>query len=167
MRKQDALTVVRNCGISLILYLIQMFKTLFSFSLLFICACTNRTDRNKPQQNIFVQWQYLTLELNDTVIQLAQTADTLEVVTVKGGAQKCHINKTEKDSIFAQANELIDFKGQPKRFCTDYFGKLKVQIRYNSQLMKEVSFTSICDWRKLNVNTNQIDQLLKKVGDTK
>jgi hypothetical protein len=144
-----------------------MIKILFRFSLFLICACTNRTDRNKPQQNVSVQWQYLTLELNDTIIQLTQTTDTLEVLTFKGEVQKYQINKTEKDSIFTQANELTDFKGQPKRFCTDYVGKLKVRVRYNAQLMKEVSFTSICDWRELNDNANRIEQLLKKVIDTK
>ena len=140
-----------------------MFKILFPLLLLFICACTSRTDRGKLRQNIPVQWQYLTLEFNDTVIQLTPFMDTLEVTTFKKGVQKYQINKTEKESLFAQANELIDFKEQPKCFCTDYVGKLKVQIRYNSQLLKEVSFSSICDWQELNDNTNGIDQLLKKV----
>ena len=140
-----------------------MFKTLFYFSLLFIGACTNRTDRNKTLKNVSVQWQYLTLELNDTIVQLTQTTDTLEVATFKEKVQKYQINKTEKDSLFAHANELIDFKKKPKQFCTDYVGKLKVRVRYNPQLLKEVSFSSICNWRELDANTNRIDQLLKKI----
>jgi hypothetical protein len=140
-----------------------MIKTLFPFSLLFIFACASKTDGSKPQQNVPIQWQYLTLELKDTVIQLAQTTDTLELTTFKEGVQKYSLNKDEKDNLFARANGLIDFKGQPKVFCTDYVSKLKVRIRYNSQLLKEVSFTSLCNWRELDSNAKRIDQLLEKV----
>ena len=143
-----------------------MLKVLFFFLLFFIGACTGRTD-SKLQQNNSVQWQYLTLEFNDTVIQLAQLINTLEVGTFKERVQKYQINKVEKDSLFTQANDLIGFGGQPKRFCTDYVGKLRIRIRYNSQLLKEVTFSSICDWRNLNANTNRIDQLLKKVAGGK
>ena len=140
-----------------------MLKISLFFSLLFVCACTSRIDRSKHQKNVPIQWHYLTLEFNDTVIQLTDIIDTLEVATFEKGMQKYLVDKLEKDSLFTQVNELIDFKGQPKRFCTDYVGKLKIRIRYNDQLLKEVSFTSICDWRELNANTNSIDQLLKKM----
>ena len=122
---------------------------------------------DKTLKNVSVQWQYLALELNDTVVQVTQETDTLEVSTFSQKVQKYQIGKTEKDSLFAYANALVDFKKQPPQFCTDYVGKLKVRVRYNSQLLKEVRFSSICDWRELDANTNKIDQLLKKIAGSK
>jgi hypothetical protein len=141
----------------------KMFKLRLYLPLLFIWACTDRTEKSKPQQTIPVHWQYLTLELNDTVIQVAKSIDTLEVTTFKEGVQRFPISHPEMDSLFSWSNELIDFHGQPKQFCTDYVGKLKVRIRYNSQLLKEVSFSSICDWKEISAKTSQLDQLLRKV----
>jgi hypothetical protein len=126
-------------------------------------ACTSRSDTNKQHRNIPVQWRYVIFEFNDTTIELLKSRDTLYLTTSEGRLRKYPVNKTEKDYLFTQANNLFDFSGQPKAFCTDYISTLEIRIRYNSQLVKEISFTSICDWRELNINTVQIDQLLKKV----
>jgi hypothetical protein len=142
-----------------------MFRIYFFLPLFFVGACTGQPDGSKARKHNSVQWQYLTLEFNDTVIYLDQIIDTLEVTTLKKGVRKYQIGKVEKDSLFIQANELIEFTGQPNRFCTDYVGKLKLRIRYNSQTLKEISFTSICDWRELNDNTNRIDLLLMKMSE--
>jgi hypothetical protein len=149
------------------LYLIEMFKPLLYLSLLFFWACENRTENSNRQPSVSVRWQYLTLEFNDTVIQVVQSTDTLEVSTSKVGQLNYLIKRSEKDSLFSWSNELINFYGQPNSFCTDYVGKLKVRIRYNPQLFKEVSYSSICDWREINVNSNKIDGLLKKVTKAK
>jgi hypothetical protein len=145
----------------------EMFKLLLYLSLLFFWACTSRTENSNPQSSVPVRWQYLTLELNDTVVQVVQTTDTLEVSTFKQGGLKYPIKRSEMDSLFSWSNKLINFYGQPNSFCTDYVGKLKVRIRYNPQLLKEVSFSSICDWREINANANKIDELLKKVARAK
>ncbi len=96
-------------------------------------------------------------------MQITKAIDALEVTTFKGRVRKYQINNAEKDSLFKEANELAGFERQPKRFCSDYVGTFKIRIRYNSQVLKEVSFTSICDWRGLNTNTTQIDLLLNKI----
>jgi hypothetical protein len=140
-----------------------MFKLLLYLSLLLFCACANRTDSVKSIPKVSVQWQYLTLELNDTVIQAVEATDTLEIATFKEGFQRYPIRHPEIDSLFSWSNALLDFQGQPKIFCTDYVGKLLVRIRYNSQLLKEVNFSSICNWRELDNNTRRIDHLLKEV----
>lgn len=131
--------------------------------LLSICSCINTTERGKSRTTVPVQWQYLTLEFNDTIIQVAQPIDTIVVTTFKGGMEKYPIRHSEKDSLIAWSHQLIDVQGQPRKFCTDYVGKFKVRIRYSSQLQKEVSFTSICDWRQIDSNANKIDQLLSQV----
>jgi len=143
-----------------------MFRLLY-LPLLFFWACTNRAEKSKPLPSIPVRWQYLTLELNDTVVQAVQTTDTLEIAMFKERGQRYPISHSEMDSLFSWSNELINYHGQPNRFCTDYVGKLKVRIRYNSQLLKEVSFSSICNWREINASTNKIDRLLKKVARAK
>lgn len=140
-----------------------MTKTLIFISILFICSCSNRTDRIDPPLKVSIQWQYLTFEINDTVIKLYRMSDTLEVASFKKKSQKYQITESQKDSLFACANKLMDYKKQPNRVCTDYIGKLKVRIKYNSQVSKESNFSSICNWRELDENTNRIDQLLKKV----
>lgn len=137
-----------------------MNKLLLSF-VFFIIACNSDHDRSKTQNNVSVQWQYLTLELSDTAIQVTKTIDALEIATVKNGVQKYSIQNSEKDSLFSWSNKLIDFKGQPKCFCTDYVGKFKVRIRYNPQLLKEVSFSSLCNWQEIDPNTIKIHKLLK------
>src|SRR4030095_3277385 len=139
-----------------------MIKLLLSYLLVILIACNSRPDRSTSQNNIPIQWQYLTIELNDTVIQVAQMIDSLEIATFNEGVQKFSIEHVKKDSLFSWSNKLIDFVGQPRRFCTDYVGKLKVRIRYNPQMLKEVSFSSICNWQELDSNTIKIDQLLKQ-----
>lgn len=141
-----------------------MYRIIFSSAILFLCACKGRTDVNEPRKDVSVQWQYLAIEFDDTVIQISQGNDTLEVITFNMEVQKYPIGKEEENSLFILANELMGFNGQPEKFCTDYVGKLKVRIGYNQQLSKEVSFSSICDWRKLNANTNRIDQFLMKIA---
>ena len=143
-----------------------MNKLLSSF-IFFIVACSSGYERSSTPDNVTVPWQYVTLELNDTVIQVTRTIDTLEIVTFKNGVRKYSIEKAEKDSLFSWSNDLIDFRGQPNRFCTDYVGKLKVRIRYNSQVLKEVSFSSLCKWQEIDSNAIKIHQLLKGLISTK
>lgn len=107
-------------------------------------------------------WQHLNLWLDDTIIKLTHTLDTIEVVT-KGEAQTYQINQAEKDSLFVEASGLIDFQGPLELFCTDYVGTIKVKIVYSEQLSKEVSFSSICNWRQLSANTQIIDKLLNQI----
>jgi len=153
---------VRNYGIFLIERLIQMFKVLFGLFVTISFSCARKTEY-RLQQDISNQWQYLQLVFNDTVIQLVKSVNTLEIKTLKEGLREYQINESERDSLFKEANELVDSKTQPKRFCTDYVGELKIWIRYNSQVEKQVTFNSICDWRELNANTTTIDMLLKKI----
>jgi hypothetical protein len=110
--------------------------------------------------------EYLDLQFKDTTIQMIYWQDSLEV-TIKNATRKYYISNAERDTLFMQANKLIDSKENTIPFCTDYAGRLKLQIRYNQQVMKEVSFISICDWRELDSNTRKIDQLLTKIFGNK
>lgn len=140
-----------------------MFKRLFLLFLLYTGACTSRPQIRESRENDTVQWQYIPFWFNDTVVQVAKPGDIVEFTTPGKEMLRYPINKAELDSLFKQANELLNFKKQPERICTDYVGSLHIWIRYNSQVVKKVSFTSICDWRKLNAHTTRIDQLFKKI----
>ena len=140
----------------------NMFKPMLFLSLFFIGACACTTDEVSHQPKGLLHWQYLILEFNDTVIHASKSIDTLELETFKEGVQKFPISQPDMDSLVSWSNELIGFQGQPDHFCTDYICKMKVRIRYNSQLFKEVEFSSVCNWREISIEINQIGQLLKK-----
>lgn len=131
----------------------------------FIIAC--KSESAPLKQTKFVQWQFLTLELNDTVVQLTRGANSFTVAHFVKGEQQYAIGNEEADSLLSWANQLVLFQEPLSEYCTDYKESMRVRIRYNTQLYKEASFRSVCDWRGIAPPARQMDGLLKKLMKVK
>ena len=141
----------------------SMYKFLVLLS--FLIACKSDPATTKPR--IARQWQFLTLELNDTVVQLTRDVNSFTVAHFVKGEQQYAIGNEEADSLFSWANQLVLFQEPLSEFCTDYKESMRVRIRYNTQLYKEASFRSVCDWRGIAPPARQMDALLKKLMKVK
>ena len=131
-------------------------------TLLASCASEN-TVSSKDEKT--TNWQSITFRLEDTaIVHIKHWSDSIEVLTNKGDTVTCNIRRDEKDSLIAWAEKLLDFKPPSQfRVCTDYVGKLSVQIKYSEIVSNRVDFRSICDWKRFNDETHKIDSVLQIV----
>lgn len=140
-----------------------MYKFLVLLS--FLIACKSDPAATKPRNAS--QWQYLTLELNDTIVQLTRGANSFTVTHFEKGEQQYALGNAEADSLFSWANQLVFFQEPLSEYCTDYKESMRVRIRYNTQLYKEASFRLVCDWRGIAAPARQMGGLLKKLMKAK
>jgi len=81
------------------------------------------------------------------------TSDKIEETTIK-------ITSKEKDSIYKWAKKLISEPIKPKTFCTDYVGKLFLDIEVDEQVTYSCRYNSICEWSTMNTETLKLHKLL-------
>jgi hypothetical protein len=77
------------------------------------------------------------------------------------------ISGNSRDSINFYANNLVENKMLPEKFCTDYVGAIKVTIQYGDAVSKTVTYSSICDWKTLNRDTKEIYLLFQRIAMAK
>ena len=139
-----------------ILYIIKILVVILVIS----CSSGNTANIKSMDKQT---WQSFTLWLEDTSIVYGNfLSDSLEIKSKNGETINFYIGKSRLDSIFYWSDNLINFR-QPDQFqfCTDYVGKLRIEIHYSSILTKQVNFTSICNWKNLSIETRKIDSVLK------
>ena len=133
-----------------------------SLLVLLVVTCSNESTTN-TKAAVKRHWQSFTLRLEDTsIVQGQNTSDSIEIKSRDGKTTGYYVGKQGIDSLFSWAEYLLDYK-QPVeiRTCTDYVGKLSVQVRYSDILTKRVDFTSICNWKEFTSETGKIDSILK------
>lgn len=140
-----------------------MLRVTLSISFLILFSCTSDVNDSRYTQQKQVHWRYLTFELNDSILQFDAFADTAQLITYKGGAQKFLVQSEVRDSLYLFSNYLLSYGGQPEYTCTDYVSRLKIHFQINDQVYKEVVFSSICNWRKIDTNTIRISNLINRV----
>lgn len=132
-------------------------------------SCNNSNTSKKVEQKKIVRWEAMYVSTDSQMIVILPDDSTMLVRHIDVPERdvirvdSLFISPSEKDSMLVWCSELLNT--QPKDsmpFCTDYVGNFKVYITYSQQLKKNVHFASICDWRKINIYTYKIDQLLQK-----
>jgi hypothetical protein len=68
--------------------------------------------------------------------------------------------KAERDTLGLIANNLISNPAPPKQFCTEFVGKLAIEIRYGEQVKRSVEYNSVCDWSALSLEAKQLNKML-------
>jgi hypothetical protein len=132
------------------------------FSLALLVGCSNENPSSTKSMSRG-SWQSFTFWLEDTsIVQGHIMSDSIEIKRHNNSLVVRHVGKPGIDSLFSWAENLLSYR-QPKeiRTCTDYVGKLRIQIHYSDILTKAVSFTSICNWSELNIETHKIDSIIK------
>lgn len=138
-----------------------MSKFIVLFSLLLPYSCTNnKADDKKIEPTRELSWQNLTISFNDTIIKVFKAIEYIEFIAKGDSTLNYKISKDDSELLASAIDKLVNVKAHAEVFCSDYFGNLTVKIRYDSQLAKEIKFSSICDWRKINMSTSQTDFIL-------
>jgi hypothetical protein len=70
--------------------------------------------------------------------------------------------KAERDTLGLIANSLISNPVTPKQFCTEFVGKLTLDIQYGEQVKRSVEYNSVCDWTKLSPETKHFWAILER-----
>ncbi|OOQ57058.1 hypothetical protein BC343_16125 [Mucilaginibacter pedocola] len=68
----------------------------------------------------------------------------------------------ERDTLGLIANSLIINPVSPKKFCTEFVGKLRIEMRYGEQVSHSVEYNSVCDWATLSPETIQLSKILAR-----
>jgi hypothetical protein len=77
--------------------------------------------------------------------------------------QKITISSKEKDSIYKWTKKLIKEPVKPELFCTDYAGKLFLDLEINKQVTQSCRYNSICDWSSISYETLKLKKLFKDI----
>jgi len=134
---------------------------------------------NKPEKkDTSVDWQKLVLiSEHDTYVRIENNTDTSIVnvyhagsffnplpkgAKVKVDTLKVYFTKTEKDTIFSLAKDLITNPVKARHFCTDFVGTLQLYIYYNEQFEQKANYSSVCDWTALSDKTVSLHNILRK-----
>lgn len=110
-----------------------------------------------------LHWQNFTLWLEDTsIIHGNIISDSIQIKSHNNEPILYYVGKQNVDSLFYWAENLLNYRlPEQIQTCTDYIGKLRIQIRYSNILSKQVDFISICNWKGLSIETRKIDSILK------
>lgn len=151
-------------------------KLLFflSFALLTFYGCKNNRSHKAGRD----EWNKLTIGFDSSQIVISNI-DNSAILTTVLNYKKSTVNSTttytpdkieettikiasnEKDSIYFWAKKLISDPFEPKTFCTDYAGKLFLDIEINEQVTQSCRYNSICEWSTMNTETLKLYKLLK------
>jgi hypothetical protein len=73
---------------------------------------------------------------------------------------KFKLSPGEKDSAYNFITDLINKPNNPSAKCSDYVGNVTFRIYYD-QYSKSCSYSSVCRWQNINIQTLKISGLLQ------
>lgn len=147
-------------------------------SLIFLLySCQSKT--TAKSDNI-EKWDYINISFENITLKISNIDNTIEksiVMSYKKSFKNSvttytpeiikesiiKINSSDKDSIYKWSKKLVQHPIQPMAFCTDYVGKLFLDIEINEQVTQSCKYNSICEWSTLNTETIKLNILFKKV----
>ena len=126
-------------------------------------SCSQRSKEKDISNQEYLNWRYLTLEINDSVLQIDAFSDTVKLMMYKKEVLNFIAIRELRDSMYLFSDALMEFKGQPKHTCTDYVSRLNVRLRMNDQVYKEVKFSSLCNWREIDTSAVRLSSLITRI----
>jgi hypothetical protein len=149
---------------------------LLAFLLLFSCQSKPPT---KPVA--FEKWEYIVIGFHNIELKVSNVDSTVRKSMIMSYRKSSKNNGTttytpdiikesiikitsnEKDSIYKWSKKLIQYPIQPKRYCTDYAGKLFLDIQISDQITQATRYTSMCEWSTLSTETLKLNALFKQI----
>jgi hypothetical protein len=125
-------------------------------------------------------WSRLTITSEDyQVITINNTEDTSIIKSYDGGgfftgyhkvkvdSLRQYFTMAEKDSLYQLSKDIISNPINPKRFCTDFVGDLKLVIDYGSfkspgSFRQSAEYSGVCNWDTLSDKTIQLHRILQR-----
>lgn len=77
--------------------------------------------------------------------------------------QKISLSLKNKDSIYRWTKKLIQEPVKPELSCTDFAGKLFLDLEINKQVTQSCRYNSICDWGSISEETLKLKKLFKEI----
>ena len=150
---------------------------LFLAAILLLFSCQSKTATEPVPSET---WEYVDIRFDNIVLRISNFDNTVKKNTLlnfretsKGSVTTytpdiikeriVKISSNQKDSIYKWSKKLIEYPIQPKRFCTDYAGKLLLNIQINEQVTQSCWYTSICEWSTLSAETTKLNTLFKQI----
>ncbi|HTD99151.1 MAG TPA: hypothetical protein VK668_07670 [Mucilaginibacter sp.] len=84
------------------------------------------------------------------------------VKKVKVITQRFAFTQAEKDSIYLLVEDMIVHPVEAKNHCSEFVGKIEVNIEYGRQLSQSFAYTSMCDWYTLSDQTLKLRAILRR-----
>lgn len=153
----------------------KYFPILFFAGVMLIAIGCNLKDKADPTKMSDDSWSTLTIvSEHRVVIKIVNDSDTTIIETHNRGSiftakpkkvmtdtVKAYFTKTEKDTIFNLAKEIVSRPVISSRHCTDFVGDLDVFINYGD-VRQSINYSGICDWNTLSDKTLKLHNLLRR-----
>jgi hypothetical protein len=147
---------------------------IFSLVVFSLICCQTKT---KKHENKIEDWGYLRITLDhhrsinfinhdpsdSTIVKTYSSGSFFAPVkNVKIKTEQFAFTQSEKDSIYSLVKEMVVHPITPKKFCTDFVGRIEINIVYNEQVTQSCIYTSVCDWTTLSDKTLRLHAILQK-----
>ena len=147
------------------------------FGILICILSFSCNTKEKKETKIYNYWRLINIKFDNKLITVFEDTDSLTLErfefrdsTLNGNKYRipkqtsedyAYLTHDQKDSIYKWGGELIKQPFLPTRTCTDYYGKLSVEIKFTEQARISCYYSSICEWNKMNSQTKKLDSLFK------